>query len=93
MVAVEGCVENALDSLIRMRKLRVKALRTPCLKGRIISGNSGKINRKGPEVPAEYKTKLTARIAELLDQQPLDENRLAAEVAILPTDAALMRNW
>lgn len=76
-------VENALDSLIRMREIEGEGLKNALLErtdyiGEIVE----KLTERAPEVPAEYKTKLTARIAELLDQQPLDENRLAAEVAI-----------
>ncbi len=40
------------------------------------------ISKRAPEVPKEYKAKLCARIKELLDQQAVDENRIAVEVAL-----------
>jgi uncharacterized protein (TIGR00255 family) len=76
-------VENALASLIRMRETEGEGLKNVLLERTdYIEEIVGKITERAPEVPAEYKMKLTARIAELLDQQPVDENRLAAEVAI-----------
>ena len=41
-----------------------------------------KIEARAPEVPKEYKAKLTERIIELLGQQTVDESRIAMEVAL-----------
>ncbi|MDR0468456.1 MAG: DUF1732 domain-containing protein [Peptococcaceae bacterium] len=41
------------------------------------------------DVVENYRTRLTARIAELLDQQPVDESRLAQEVAMLADKAGV----
>ena len=42
----------------------------------------GCIKKRSGLVPLEYKDKLNARLTELLDAVPVDEQRLAAEVAI-----------
>ncbi|MDD5602821.1 MAG: YicC family protein [Eubacteriales bacterium] len=41
-----------------------------------------KIETRAPEVITDYRARLESRITELLQQQPVDENRLAAETAI-----------
>lgn len=40
------------------------------------------IQEKSPEVPNEYREKLTNRISDLMADFPVDEQRLAAEIAI-----------
>lgn len=40
------------------------------------------ISQRSPQVVTEYKQKLEYRIKELLNQQTIDENRIAMEVAI-----------
>lgn len=80
---LKTAVENALASLIRMRETEGEGLKNALLERADYIGEIvGKLTERAPEVPIEYKTKLMARIAELLDQQPMDENRLATEVAI-----------
>lgn len=80
---LKTAVENALASLIRMRETEGEGLKNALLERTdYIEGIVGKLTERAPEVPIEYKTKFMARIAELLDQQPMDENRLAMEVAI-----------
>lgn len=74
---------KALDALIRMREIEGEGLRRDILdRASYIEGVAAGISRRAQEVPADYKLKLTARIKELMDQQPMDENRLATEIAI-----------
>ena len=40
------------------------------------------VKERSPYVPIEYREKLTARIAELMDHAPVEEQRIAAETAI-----------
>lgn len=40
------------------------------------------VKKRSPLVPVEYKEKLNARLSELLDGAPVDEQRIAAEVAV-----------
>lgn len=73
----------AVTSLIQMREKEGNELRGSLLKKadymeEIIS----QITNRSPEVVIEYKQKLENRIKELLNQQTIDENRLAMEVAI-----------
>lgn len=79
----------ALDRLVIMREEEGRALeedmsaRLSCL-GLITE----KIGLRAPEVVADYKARLTARIAELLDAPP-DPQRLAQEIAMFADRAAI----
>ncbi|MGI6669109.1 MAG: YicC/YloC family endoribonuclease [Acetivibrionales bacterium] len=75
--------ENALASLIRMREIEGEGLKNALLE-RVdhIDEIVAKLTERAPEVPEEYRTKLMSRISELLGQHPVDETRLAMEVAI-----------
>lgn len=76
-------VEKALDSLIKMREIEGERLKKVLLDRAVyIDSILEEIAEHAPEIPKEYKIKLEARIKELLDQQPVDENRLAMEVAV-----------
>jgi len=80
---LKTAVERALDALIKMREIEGEGLRNVLLeRADYIDGVVAEIAKRAPEVPKEYKLKLTARIKELLDQQIIDENRLATEVAL-----------
>ena len=76
-------MENALHSLIAMREIEGEEL-TNNLKERTDYMESviKEINVRAPEVVKEYKQRLESRIKELLEQQTIDESRLAMEVAI-----------
>lgn len=80
---LKQAVENAVSSLIRMRQTEGEGLRRVLLeRADIIESMVAEISKRAPEVPKEYKARLTDRIRELLDQQTIDENRLAMEVAL-----------
>ena len=75
--------ENALASLIRMREVEGEGIRNALLdRVAYIDEVVGKLAERAPEVPVEYRTKLMSRISELLGKQPVDESRVAMEVAI-----------
>ncbi len=76
-------LEGAIDSLINMRKIEGEGLKN-CILDRTdyIENIVKEIGIRAPEVVKEYKCKLENRIKELLEQQIVDENRLATEVAI-----------
>jgi uncharacterized protein (TIGR00255 family) len=76
-------VENALTSLVTMREHEGERL------GHVLQERAdyieslvGDISKRAPEVPKDYKYKLESRIKELLEQQTIDENRIAMEVAL-----------
>ncbi len=76
-------LNDALDALINMRQIEGEGLMHDLLeRTTIIENNIKEISIRAPEVVKEYKCKLENRIKELLDQQIVDENRLAMEVAI-----------
>jgi uncharacterized protein (TIGR00255 family) len=76
-------VENALASLVNMRENEGEGLKNVLLdRASYIEGIISEISRHAPEVPKEYKNKLETRIKDLLDQQTIDENRIAMEVAV-----------
>lgn len=76
-------LENALNSLVVMRENEGEELKSSVLeKCTYIESVLKEIKSRAPEVVKEYKNKLENRIKELLEQQTIDENRLATEVAI-----------
>lgn len=76
-------VEKALTSLVTMREIEGERLKSDLLdRASYIEGMIREISERAPEVPKEYKIKLEARIKELLDQQTIDENRIAMEAAV-----------
>lgn len=80
---LKQAVDNALASLIHMRCIEGEGLKNVLLeRADYIEKVIAEISDRAPEVPKEYKTRLNARIKELLEQQVVDENRLAMEVAL-----------
>lgn len=75
--------ENALASLVTMRENEGEGLKNILLdRAAYIESMIAEISKRAPEIPNEYKLKLDARIKDLLQQQVIDESRLATEVAI-----------
>ncbi len=80
---LKEAVDNAVASLIHMRGIEGEGLKNVLLeRADIIENVIGEIAKRAPEVPKEYKAKLNARIKELLEQQVVDESRIAVEVAL-----------
>lgn len=76
-------LEVAVDSLVQMREKEGNELRTSLLsKADYMENIISQITNRSPEVVIEYKQRLENRIKELLNQQTVDENRIAMEVAI-----------
>ncbi|MFZ5987110.1 MAG: YicC/YloC family endoribonuclease [Bacillota bacterium] len=76
-------LDNALEALISMRKIEGEGLKNDLLeRASSIENIVKEISIRAPEVVKEYKYKLENRLKELLDQQVVDENRIATEVAI-----------
>lgn len=75
---------KAIASLIAMRENEGEGLKNVILdRATYIESMISEISKCALVVPKEYKMKLEARIKDLLEQQTIDENRLAMEVAIL----------
>ncbi len=80
---LKAALENALAALVRMRELEGEGLKASILeKTQYMQSVLKEITQRAPDVVKEYKIKLENRIKELLEQQTIDENRLAMEVAI-----------
>ncbi len=76
-------LSHALDALINMRQVEGEGLRNDLLeRADVIEKVVQEISIRAPEVVKEYKCKLENRIKEILEQQVIDENRMAMEVAI-----------
>lgn len=73
----------AISSLIQMREKEGNELRDSLFqKADNMQDIIKHISERSPEVVLEYKQKLENRIKDLLNQQTIDENRIAMEVAI-----------
>lgn len=80
---LKTALESALESLIAMRIKEGDELKNSLLeKADFIESVLKLISQRSPEVVREYKAKLESRIKEIMEQQVVDENRLAMEVAI-----------
>ena len=81
--AIAEAVEVALSRLIAMRE-REGARLTSDLGQRVrrLAERADEIERRAPLVVQEHAARLTRRIEELIGMPPVDEGRLAAEVAI-----------
>ena len=80
----------AIDGLKAMRFKEGERLKAD-LSARMdtMTGYAAAIERRAPAVAEEYRTKLTARIEELLGETEVDRARLATEVAIFADRAAI----
>ncbi len=81
--ALSEAVENALANLVEMRSTEGLRLREDLLK-RVaqLSEYTEAIYRRAPSVVLEYREKLQSRLKELAAEVEIDENRLAAELAL-----------
>jgi len=76
-------LESAIDSLLNMRQIEGEGLKNSIFeKTDLIESIVKEIGIRAPEVVKEYKSKLENRIKEIMEQQVVDENRIATEVAI-----------
>jgi len=79
---LKAALDEALQSLIAMREVEGEGLKNSLLeKAANIEAAIKQIELRCPDVVKEYKQKLENRIKELIEQQTIDENRLAMEVA------------
>jgi uncharacterized protein (TIGR00255 family) len=81
--AAERALDQALDALIAMRETEGKALLQD-LSSRLdtVEALSTEVAALSPRAVEEYRDKLTARIAELVQAGSVDPQRLAQEVAL-----------
>lgn len=78
-----GCVDEAVSHLAAMRTAEGEHLRNDLDKRmELLQEYHSGLKRLAPAVAADYLAKLKTRLKELLEQVPLDENRLAMEAAV-----------
>lgn len=83
-------MEKSLDNLTEMRKVEGKKLFEDLTKrAAYIRSMVDEIKQRSPIVVQEYKTKLEERIKQLLGDVPVDEERLAQEVAIFADKSSI----
>ncbi len=83
-------LENAVNDFIAMRESEGDRLKNDILsKAENIITIVSEIEERSPQTVAEYKTKLSERIRELLDGGEIDEQRIAMEVAIFADKVAV----
>lgn len=76
-------LEKALEALLAMRTVEGESLKCSLIeKLDYIESIRTQIEARSPQVVIEYKERLSARLKDLLEQRVIDENRLAAEIAI-----------
>jgi uncharacterized protein (TIGR00255 family) len=80
---MQRAVKEAINSVLEMREKEGFNLAQDILaRNEVILSRVRELELRSPEVEAEYRKKLHARIMEIIDPDLLDENRLLQEVAI-----------
>lgn len=83
-------VSEAVSALVAMREREGAALAADLSeKLASIEASLEEVKKEAPRAVAEYRRKLRARIDEALEQLPLDEARLATEVALFADKCAI----
>lgn len=80
---MQGVVRSAVEKLVSMRETEGEKLRNSlldiCMK---IESYLTQLEERAPMVVVEYKEKLLSRLEQLLESKPVDEMRIAMEVAV-----------
>ena len=80
--AIEEALREALSLHVEMREIEGKHIQEDMLqKIAVMESLAQQVTERSPQVLQEYQDKLRSRIEELLEQIPLNEERLAQEVA------------
>jgi uncharacterized protein (TIGR00255 family) len=80
---LHNAVKDAADQLVVMRTAEGQRLKEDFIRRlERLAGFTEEISRHAPTVVQEYREKLYVRIKDICSDIPVDENRLAAEVAI-----------
>lgn len=89
-MVLETAVNEAINTLLSMREAEGEKLKNSLLDiCDSIEGYRRKILDRAPRVVSEYKEKLSARIRELMENNTIDEMRIAMEVAMFADKASI----
>lgn len=87
---LSAAIEESLENLTKMREMEGRKLFEDLSnRAKYIKSVVDEINKRSPVVVQEYKTKLEERIKQLLGDIPVDETRLAQEVAIFADKSSI----
>lgn len=87
---IEGCLEQALKELVCMREKEGMALKGDLLfKSKALLEVVSHLEAVSDQIVSGYKIKLEERLHKLLDDIPVDEARLAMELAIFADKVAI----
>lgn len=83
IAALKAALGLALDNLNAMRKVEGEKLQADMLaRVQTIESTVEQIKARAPQIAAQYKEKLTARVSEYLNGANIDESRILTEVAV-----------
>lgn len=87
---IESALQGALEAFIKMRQKEGEALKQDILqKCKVLSEMVIAIESRSPKVVIQYKERLKARLAQLLDGVSVDENRITTEIALFADKCAI----
>ena len=87
---IESALQGALEAFIKMRQKEGEALKQDILqKCKVLSEMVIAIESRSPKVVIQYKERLKARLAQLLDGASVDENRITTEIALFADKCAI----
>lgn len=87
---LQKAVEGALETFMKMRTNEGEALKQDILTKSIkLSEMTNAIELRSPQVVQHYRERLQARLGQLLAESPIDEARIAAEVAVFADKCAI----
>lgn len=88
--AVKGVLDDALNSFIKMRETEGEKLKNDIeSRAKAILDNVAIIEERSPQTVKEYVEKLEARMAEILGDTQIDEQRILTEAAIFADKVAV----
>ena len=88
--AVQSVAERAVSSLIHMRETEGERLKADVLqRADAILGIVGQIEERSPQTVTEYQQKLQQRLAEMLNDSNIDEQRILTEAAVFADKVAV----
>lgn len=83
-------LEGAINNFVAMREAEGEALKADILrKADIIEGYVEAVKERAPLVAEDYRTRLTARLTELLADHNIDEQRILTEVTVFADRACI----
>ncbi len=88
--SVKEVAEEAISAFVKMREVEGAKLREDIKsRGETILAAVGKIEKRSPEIVSAYRTRLTERITQVLEDKNIDEARIVTEAAIFADKVAV----